>query len=34
MIKVIRMFHSGMRAHVQLDDGDFSAWFNVCQGLR
>ena len=34
MIKVIRMFHDGMRAHVQLNDGDFSAWFNVCQGLR
>ena len=32
MIKVIRMFHDGMRARVQLDDGDFSAWFNVCQG--
>ena len=30
----IRMFHDGMRARVQLDDGDFSAWFNVCQGLR
>ena len=27
-------FHDGMRARVQLDDGDFSAWFNVCQGLR
>ena len=34
MIKFIRMFHDGMRACVQLDDGDFSAWFNVCQGLR
>ena len=34
MIMVIRMFHDGMRARVQLDDGDFSAWFNVCQGLR
>ena len=34
MIKVIRMFHDGMRARVQLGDGDFSAWFNVCQGLR
>ena len=34
MIKVIRMSHGGMRARVQLDDGDFSAWFNVCQGLR
>ena len=28
------MFHDGMKARVQLDDGDFSAWFNVCQGLR
>ena len=34
MIKVIRMSHDGMRARVQLDDGDFSAGFNVCQGLR
>ena len=34
MIKVIRMSHDGMRARVLLDDGDFSAWFNVCQGLR
>ena len=33
MVKVIRMFHDGMRARVQWDDGDFSAWFNVCQGL-
>ena len=23
MIKVTRMFHDGMRARVQLDDGDF-----------
>ena len=28
------MFHDGMRARVQLDRRDFSAWFNVCQGLR
>ena len=34
MIKVIRMFHDGMRARVQLDHGDFLAWINVCQGLR
>ena len=34
MIKAIRMFHDGIRAGVQLDDGDFTAWFNVCQGLR
>ena len=34
MIKVIRMFQDGMQARVQLDDGDFSARFNVCQDLR
>ena len=34
MIKVIRMFYDGMRARVQLNDGDFWAWCNVCQGLR
>ena len=34
MFKVIRMLHDGRRARVQLDAGDFSAWFNVCQGLR
>ena len=34
MIKVIHMLHDGMRARVQLEDGDFSAWLNVCQGLR
>ena len=34
MIKVIRMFHDGMRIRVQLDDEDLSAWFNICQGLR
>ena len=28
------MFHGDMKARVQLDDGDFLAWFNVCQGLR
>ena len=33
MIKVICMFHDCMRARIQLDDGDFSAWFNVFQGL-
>ena len=30
MIKVARMFHDGMKACVQLDDGGFSAWFSVC----
>ena len=34
VIEVIRIFHDGMRARVQLNDGDFSAGFNVCQGLR
>ena len=34
VIEVIRIFHDGMRARVQLNDGDFLAWFNVCQGLR
>ena len=28
------MFHDGIRARVQLNDGDFSAWFNVYHGLR
>ena len=32
MIKVIRMFHDGMRARVQLDDGDFSAWLMFARG--
>ena len=34
MMKIIRMFHDGMLARVQLDDGDFLAWFNVYHGLR
>ena len=34
MIKVIRMFHAGTRARVQLNDGKSWAWLNVCQGLR
>ena len=34
MIKVIHMFHDGMRSRVELDDTYFSAWFNVYQGLR
>ena len=33
-IKIFPTFHDGMQARVQLDDGDFSTWFNVCQGLR
>ena len=28
------MFHNAMRACVHSDERDFSAWFNVCQGLR
>ncbi|CAN0066575.1 unnamed protein product, partial [Sphacelaria rigidula] len=34
MIAIIRMFHDGMRARVQLNSGELSAWFDVCQGLR
>ena len=34
VIEVTRMFHDGMRARVQLDNEDFSAWINVCQDLR
>ena len=34
MISVIRQFHDGMRACVQLDDRVFSRWFAVEQGLR
>ena len=33
-IKIFPTFHDGMPARVQLDGGNFSAWFNVCQGLR
>ncbi|CAB1100204.1 unnamed protein product [Ectocarpus sp. CCAP 1310/34] len=34
MIAVIRQFHDGMQAWVRMDDGEFSAWFWVTQGLR
>ncbi|CAM9178516.1 unnamed protein product, partial [Sphacelaria rigidula] len=34
MITIIRMFHDGMRARVQLDGGELSACFHVYQGLR
>ena len=34
MIKVVRIIHDGKRARVQLDDGNFSTWLNVGQGLR
>ena len=34
MISVIRQFHNGMRACVQLDDRVSSGWFAVEQGLR
>ena len=33
-IKIFPTLHDGMPARVQLDDGDFSTWFNVSQGLR
>ncbi|CAN0535353.1 unnamed protein product [Ectocarpus sp. 12 AP-2014] len=34
MIAFIRQFHDGMRARVRMDDGEFSGWFWVTQGLR
>ena len=34
MIVVIRQFHDGMRACVRPDDGVYSDWFEVEQGLR
>ena len=34
MIAVIRQFHDGMRARVRTDDGEYSEWFEVKQGLR
>ena len=34
MIDVIRQFHDGMRARVRSDDGRYSEWFEVAQGLR
>ena len=34
MIAVIRLFHDGMQAQVRMDDGEFSDWFEVTQGLR
>ena len=34
MLAVIRHFHEGMRARVRTDDGQYSEWFGVGQGLR
>ena len=34
ILKVIRQFHDGMRARVRTDDGEYSEWFDVTQGLR
>ena len=34
MIAVIQQFHDGMRACVRPDDGVYSDWFEVEQGLR
>ncbi|CAB1103436.1 unnamed protein product [Ectocarpus sp. CCAP 1310/34] len=34
MNAVIRQFHDGMRVRVRVDDGEFSAWFWVTEGLR
>ena len=34
LIAVFQQFHDGMRARVRLDDGVFTDWFEVEQGLR
>ena len=34
MLRIIRNFHDGMRAHVRTDDGEHSEWFDATQGLR
>ena len=34
MIEVIRQFHDRMRACLRNDDGRWSEWFEVAQGLR
>ena len=34
MLTVIRHFHDGMRARIRTDDGEYSDWFGVEQGLR
>ena len=34
MLAVIRNFHDGMRARIRTDDGEYSDWFGVGQGLR
>ena len=34
MIAVIRQFHDGVQAQVRMDDGEFSDWLEVTQGLR
>ena len=34
MLTDIRQFHEGMRARVRTDDGEYSEWLDVTQGLR
>ena len=34
MLAVIQQFHDGMRACVRSEDGEYSEWFEVGQGLR
>lgn len=34
MTTVIRMYHDSMPTRVQLDDGELSAWFHVCQEIK
>ena len=33
MLTVIRQFRDGMHARVRTDDGEYSEWFDVTQGL-
>ena len=34
MLSIIRQFHDGMRGRVRTDDGEYSEWFSIGQGLR
>ena len=34
MLSIIRHFHDGMRGRVRTDDGEYSGWFSIGQGLR
>ncbi|CAM9699765.1 unnamed protein product [Sphacelaria rigidula] len=34
MLSIIRQFHDGMQARVRTNDGEYSEWFDIDQGLR